>query len=365
MFVYNFLASGIESGHLILDDTYWVGYFKNRLKGLYSSEYSISIQKQKFSLYENKFHIIYRNKFISYRLDSILRCFSVPLPRNSEILLQGFEEFSILPFLLRAKLFGNKIYLVLTNNICAERLNSGRFFLLFLLKLIFKLSYKVIYHTDFELKLIHKYLYSSSSSKFEFVKYQLLTKDLECGNYKISFFENKCISFFGPIKLDKPIDPFLELIKADKYEKFSYKIYNPGLIYSDKLIKIGVSKNNVEIVTDFLSFEEYENAIKESAIIFLSHNASYEGKLSGNICDCISKRKPFISNNISPVIEFSKEYGQIGFIYDLENDLNWASKFLDLFDEKNYNIVLNNLERLQLDFTDEKIKKELDFIFSI
>lgn len=364
MFIYNFLADGIESGHLILDDTYWVGYFKNKLKGLYSSEYSISIQRQKFSAYENKFHIIYRSKKRAYHLDSILRCFGVALPHNTDILIQGFEEFSILFFLLRAKFLGNKIYLILTNNICTQRINSNRFILKLLLKIIFKLSNKVIYHTDFELMLINKYLKPGKATKFEFVKYQLLTKDLQCENFKIPFAGNKCITFFGPIKSDKPIEPFLDLIKADKEKKFSYKIYNPGVKHVNDLIKKIKDSQNVEVVNKFLSFEEYEKAVNESAIIFLSHDSAYEGKLSGNICDCISKRKPFISNNISPVKDFVIEYGQIGFVYDLQNDSTWTTAFLNTIDEEKYNSVLKNLERLQLDFTDEKIKQDLDLVFS-
>jgi hypothetical protein len=364
MFVYNFLAGCKETGHLILDDTYWVGYFKNKLKGLYSSEFSISIQRQKFSFYENKFHIIYRNKNRLYLLDSILRCFAVPLPRNSDILIQGFEELPILFFLLRAKFLGNKIYLVLTNNICTYRINPNRYILKGILKIIFKLSNKVIYHTDFELMLINKYLKPGKATKFEFVKYQLLTKDLQCENYKIPFVGNKCISFFGPIKRDKPIEPFLDLVKADKEKKFSYKIFNPGEKHVDDIIKKINDNQNVEVVNQFLSFEEYEKAVKESAIIFLSHDFTYEGKLSGNICDCISKRKPFISNNISPVKDFVVEYGQIGFVYDLENDSTWTLTFLKSIDEEKYNGVLKNLERLQSEFTDEKIKQELDLVFS-
>lgn len=364
MFVYNFLSDGMESAHLILDDTYWVGYFNIKLKGLYSSEYSISFQRQKFPTYENKFHVINRNKKRLYQLDSILRCFGVALPRNSDILIQGFEELPILFFLIRAKFYGNKIYLIPTNNICRKRLNSNRYILKLLLKIIFKLSNKVLYHTDFELMLINKHLKPSKSTKFEFVKYQLLTKDLQCENYVIPFVGNKYISFFGPIKSDKPIEPFLNLIKADKEKKFSYKIYRPGVDYFNDLIKEINESQNVEVVNKFLSFEEYEMAVKESSIIFLSHDSSYEGKLSGNICDCISKRKPFISNNISPVKNFIKEYDQIGFVYDLQNDSTWTSAFLNSIDEGKYKSVLKNLERLQLDFTDEKIKQELDLVFN-
>jgi hypothetical protein len=363
MFVYNFLADGLETGHLILDDTYWVGYFKDRLKGLYSSEYSVSIQCQKYSSYKSKYHVIARNKGIPYRLDSIFRCFTAPLPRDSDILIQGFEEFSIVPFLLRAKFFGNKINLILTNNISTNRLDSNRYILKFILKFIFNLSDKIIYHTDFELKIIDKYVNFNNLKKFQFVKYHLLTKDFECEKNINSFTGGNFISFFGPVKLDKPIDPFLDLIKADKEKMFSYKIYNPGILYVEDIITKIIDMNNVEIINHFLSFEEYEKVINESFIIFLSHNFGFEGKLSGNFCDCISKRKPFISNNLSPVKEFMCEYGQIGFVYDFENDLTWASKFLQSIDEENYNRILKNLEKLQLDFTDEKIKEELDLVF--
>lgn len=367
MFVYNFLAAGLESGHLILDDTYWVSVFKEHLQYFFSSNYSCKVQINKYPQYSNKIKVIPEYilvKKFSYKLNNIFRCVTVPVPRNSKILIQGFEEFSILFFIIRAKLKGNNVFLILTNNISNYRINSKRFFLRFLLKIIFSLSDKIIYHTNYEKKLIDKYILKFDEKKFIFIKYHLLTTDPNSDKYKIDYSSTKKISFFGPIKVDKPIEPFLDLIKSDKECKFSYRIYNPGKQHIESITKTLTNFNNIEIFDELLSFENYDRAVEECAIIFLSHNDKYEGKLSGNICDCISKRKPFISNNISPVNEFVKEFGIVGFIHDFQMDKNWATKFLNSIDERTYYNVLENLKNLQLNFTSDKLLKDLESVFN-
>jgi hypothetical protein len=57
-------------------------------------------------------------------------------------------------------------------------------------------------------------------------------------------------------------------------------------------------------------------------------------------------------------------YGKIGYVFDLENDQGWSSKFLNSIDEKEYNTILMNLENMQLDFTADKINQELNLVFS-
>lgn len=367
MYIYNFLAGGLETGHLIKDDSYWVSLFKDRLEVLYTSEYSKKIQSSIFPQFSNKIVIINNIKFLiflSYRLNAIYRCVTIPIPKKSKLLIQGFEEFSILFFIIIAKIRRNQIYLIPTNNICNYRINSKRWFLRGLIKIIYSLSDFVFYHNQSEKELIIKYHLGFNSNKFIFVKYHLLTSDPNSSNYRIDFRSRKIISFFGPEKVDKPIEPFLNLLKNDTSKKFRYKIYNASNQINDFIKKEYSDYYNLELISQFLSYEEYDIAVRESAFLFLSHNKSYEGKLSGNVCDCISKRKPFISNNISPVKEFMINYGKIGYVFDLENDQEWSSKFLNSIDEKEYNTILMNLENMQLDFTADKINQELNLVFS-
>jgi hypothetical protein len=363
MHVYSFLARGLETGHLIKDDSFWVNLFREKLDFLYTSDYSYKIQSFIYPQYSQKIKIIIDSKFlmsISYRLNEIFRCVTVPIPKNSKILIQGFEEFNIIIFLIRAKIKGNKIFLIPTNNICNYRINSKRWFLRKLITIIYFFSDIVFYHNDYEKKLIDKYHLGNDSSKFFFIKYHLLTADSNASNYIKNFNSDKVISFFGPEKVDKPIESFLNLLKADKFQKFQYKIYNPTKKVIDKIKNEYSNYLNLELINQFLTYEDYDKAVKESTFLFLSHSEAYEGKLSGNICDCISKRKPFISNNISPVKEYMIQYGKIGFVYDLENDPSWASSFLNSIDGEVYNTVLKNLEIMQLDYTSEKIMHQFD-----
>ncbi len=366
MHVYSFLAGGIESGHLILDDSYWVGYFNENLKSIHTSQYSVEILREKYPEFSNRFIVIKDYKVIKKITDglsSVLRSLLVEVPIKQDVLIQGFEELPILFFILKAKIFNNRVHLVLTNNICENRINEKRFLLRLLLKLIFKLSTKIIYHTEYELEIIKRFISKKNLKKFYYRKYHLLTQKM-CTLPRPSIVDQKkIISFFGPIKVDKPIEPFLNLISEDKSSFFSYKLYNPGNEFSCRILEVKNIYPQLEIYDTFISYEKYYEAVKLSDYIFLSHNHKYSGKLSGNLCDCISLCKPFISDNISPVKEFYQQYGKIGYIFDFDNDNQWTKSFIQIAVGDSYDEILSNLSIMQSDFTADKIKSDLDLIF--
>lgn len=368
MYIYSFLAGGEESGHLILDDSYWLKYFDKSVEGIYTSSYSVGIQKSKFPTLITKLFVIDNYIFFQRRisiLNSILRCTLVKLPRHSNILIQGFEEIPILFFLIRARFYRNKIFLVLTNNICDNRVNEERILTRWLLKQIFKLSNRVLYHTEYELQLINRFITSTNNNKFKYVKYHLLANTRKSESVTQKKIRNKkVITFFGPVKIDKPLEPFIQLMKEDKESLFVYRIYNPGFLGFNELNKLISKFPSLEIIDRFISYEEYDAAVLDSDYIFLSHNQMYSGKLSGNLCDCISKRIPFISDNISPVKELITYYGKIGYVFDFSSNENWANQFLKSVLLDTYQDILNRLEAMQNDFTDEVIERDLNSIFS-
>ncbi|MBY0533694.1 MAG: hypothetical protein K2P31_01855 [Rickettsiaceae bacterium] len=365
MHIYSFLAREKESGHLILDDTFWIRYFGDRLISMHTSEYSKKIQDQLFPQVNQKILVIndyFTNMNYYHRINEIIRCIRVDIPYRSNILIQGFEEIPIIFFLLRARLKRNKVFLVLTNNISEARVSGNRFFLQKLLKLIFILSTRVIYHTNYELKLIDQFITVARTNKFFLKKYHLLERKSITDCHEVY---TDIISFFGPIKKDKPILPFLDLIEKDVEKRFTYKIYNPGSEIQNEILKILKKRSNVIIVDKFISYHDYELAIQESLFIFLSHNKRFSGKLSGNFCDCISMSKPFISDDISPANEFQERYGQIGFIYNFEKEKNWANTFLVSYNNSVYQEFKKNFFKVQEDFTARKIFDTLDMILSI
>jgi hypothetical protein len=360
--IYSYLTEGEESGHLILDDEFWLKYFNsnNKLAKLYSSSYSCKYQKTKNPSLRNILVPLktFINKGITSRASSILKILFTPTIKKSIVVVQGFDEVSFLFFLIRNIFNANKYVLVLTNNISSNRLKSGGWLLKKMLNIIFRFVDVVLYHTSFELELLSRFVPPKELAKFEYVKYHLM-----CRQDQQKPENPKVITYYGPIKYDKPIEPFLQLIESDKSNKFNYVIHNPGEDYYEKLNDLLRNRANVSISNKFITYQEYLDTVNSSAYIFLSHNKLYEGKLSGNLCDCVANRVPFISDDVSPINEFADRYGDMGYVYDFLNDKDWPQKILkDESNEAREQFILA-MERMLEDYSFLSLKSELDSIF--
>ena len=76
------------------------------------------------------------------------------------VVVQGFDEISILPAMLICNLLNYPVIAVMTNNVSPERLRRAPLVLPFLLRVIGSVATRLIYHTDYEralliLSLIH------------------------------------------------------------------------------------------------------------------------------------------------------------------------------------------------------------------
>lgn len=357
------MAEGPESGHLILDDEFWLKYVNSNGERatLLSSEYSCKYQEDKGLKSGNLLRPLktFVNKKIPSRLAAILKVLFTPRIKRSVVIVQGFEEVSFLVFLFKHFFAGNKYVLVLTNNISSKRLDKGGVFLKMMLKLIFSKVDVILYHTSFELLLLKSFVSEKIWNKFEYVKYHLMSK-----NDHIKPTHSKIISYYGPVKYDKPIEPLLKLIHADTQNQFHYFIHNPGAEMEKLLIEQFKERPNVQINTKFITYEEYLTTVNNSAFIFLSHNKFYEGKLSGNLCDCVSNTIPYISDKVSPIDEFETQYGQMGYVYDFIGDEDWSKKFLSDYNINEHNEFIINMYKMLEDYSFESLRNELNSIFA-
>ena len=132
-----------NSGHLLLDDLFWVKNLINKQKRVTILTSSKSAKNILTQIQENPYINIsfFRDsdwlKKINYRLFLLYRVYRSSNIKNSCIIIQGFEELSILLFLFKIRKNGNKIILIHTNNISPERLGRSKIILPFLLKQIF------------------------------------------------------------------------------------------------------------------------------------------------------------------------------------------------------------------------------------
>jgi hypothetical protein len=171
-------------------------------------------------------------------------------------------------------------------------------------------------------------------------------------------FSPPVISFYGPEKHDKPIAPFIDLIRADIEHIFIYRIYRvDSTALIDSLPDL-LQRTNVEVFEGWQSHENYLKSVNDSTLVFLTHSQAFEGKLSGNLCDCIALRVPYIARSMEPVMSYQAQYGLLGYLVDLE-DSNWACRFLESHNKETYADMCRNLERLGEEHSTEAISSDL------
>jgi hypothetical protein len=264
---------------------------------------------------------------VSPRFTLLTRMVQCAKIRESNIVLQGFDEVAVLPFLFRARRARNRVGLVLTNNISKERFDRSRRVLTSLLRLIFQLGDRIFYHSDHEFALIRNYVTQEQNllAKCRKLKYHLLGKLPP--SYPIER-NLRTISFFGPVMEAKPWGPICNLIQHDSRNHFTYRFYNiQPKIVAEVRNKLG-SNCRLEFIAEYQTQQKYLESIASSGYVFLPHNELFAGKLSGILCDSVACGTPVISDCVEPVIELSKRYGKIGYIFEFNSDPDWPGKFL-------------------------------------
>lgn len=357
--IFSSMTGSELTGHLILDDVFWLKYFLSQgvSADIVTSTYSKENLVKTFPNHQGTiktFGSKYDDDFAG-RLKMIRKVLGTGTISNTTVVIQGFEEVSILLFLLKNIGRNNQYVLVPTNNIGKGRIEGKGAILRFLLKSIFSLADVVFCHTQFEISIINQLINYRNNDKLRVVKYhQAIIRDKVVTEPSA----NPVISFFGPAKHDKPIKPLVDLVKADTQSLFSYRIYNPG-DYEADLLAMVATRDNVEVVSKWMNAQEYESAVCASTYILLSQNKDYEGKLSGNLCDCIAYSIPFISLDISPVNEYMEEYGELGFVCDFDEP-NWA---IDLFSQQPLEKTQYHIDAMKLmraDYTEKYLISELN-----
>jgi len=291
----------------------------------------------------------------------------VQVKNNSTLVFTGYTEKTVLVFWLLN--FGKKYDLILstTNNLPSGRVSRNKWRLrLFFLLLSGKLR-RLVVNSEAEKMLVRSI--SGALSKITVIKdhHQFSRKQ----NLKINGVKPR-ISFYGPVKYYKPIEPICDLIESDLNHKYDYYIYNVGNLSNGRFEKIR-NNQNVHTINTYMSEEELCLSIQSSTFIFLSHDSNYEGLLSGNFMDCMANTIPFLSGKSDVQSSFEKLYGPLGFTSDLQN-ANWAHYFLDGFEPESSVMFKANIAKMNdyysqellfesfnksflLDFQDESVNK--------
>ena len=330
------------SGHALLDDERYFDFLIGARANfrLYTSRYSVDR--------------ILSKRPENHRYLSAIEESSIDVESGGRVIFIGFSEPDIIAFLARNMMRRPRLILVATNNFSSERVERRRLILKLFLRLVRPFLDRLVLHTAYEQQLVESL--DPYVAEKSFVKKHHLMTPYDLTNEAPG--EAQIISFYGPEKHDKPIEPFLELIKADIERRFTYRIYNINLAYLTNKLSDLVDRTNVEVADEWQSHANYLNSVKDSKLLFLTHNRAFEGKLSGNLCDCFALRVPYIARVMEPMTSYEAKYGPLGYLVDLE-DASWARRFLESYSDEAYATMRRNLERLGEEHSTEAINTDL------
>ena len=91
----------------------------------------------------------------------------------------------------------------------------------------------------------------------------------------------------------------------------------------------------------------------------MSHTDEFEGKLSGNLCDCVAYGIPYIAAPIEPLITMQSRYGDIGFLCEFGSS-SWATEIIGKINRSNINMMAKNIQVAGADHSFSVIINELD-----
>lgn len=336
------LSTSELSGHSLLDDERYFDFFIGTGANfrLFTSRYSVDR--------------ILSKRPEDHRYLSAIEDTPIDVEPNSRVIFIGYSEPDVIAFLFRNMMRRPRLILVATNNFSRERVERRRLVLKLFLRLVRPFLDRLVIHTAYEQHLVAG-LEPRVADKSFVKKHHLMTPyDLA----REAPGEAPIVSYFGPEKHDKPIKPLLELIQADIERRFKYRIYNVNLATLTNRLPDLVDRTNVEVVEEWQSNASYLKSVKGSTLLFLTHNRAFEGKLSGNLCDCVALRVPYIARLMEPMTSYEAQYGPVGYLVDLE-DASWALSFLERYNDEAYATMCRNLERLGEDHSTEVINSDL------
>jgi hypothetical protein len=343
-----FISSfALHDGHSVIDDDRYFSFMFAAKQDFvyYTSNYSYT---RIIGKYPNAYQ-----RIRSYELSKI------GVNYADRVVFVGFTEKGVVRFLLTNILRNPRIILIATNNFSAARIRKYSWQLRFFLWLVNPFLIRIVLHTDYEKQLLSA-IAPLLTKKLLLKKHHLMTPRFD---FVESSKKDLIVSYFGPIKFDKPIEPVIDLIRADTGKKFLYRLYSVSIGEIEKVLPDLSNFLNVEVIEKRKDERDYIQKFSESSLVFLTHSHEFEGKLSGNLCDCFSMRIPFISSAIEPVVFYQALYGDLGFIVDYR-DTSWAFKFLNDFDCSKYSLMIRNLDSLGLEHSAKAIDADLSVCFS-
>jgi hypothetical protein len=348
-------AKSATSGHPLIDDRFYFSYLKKTGEDFiyYTSSYSANQISTLYPGAERNLRVV--RPYEERNLGHILFARQIEIPENSKVVFFLYTEILVFCFLFLNYHKSFSIVLVSSNNISERRVRLYPIRLWIFFRVLKRRLVRLVLDSEFQVKLVAKI--SRQAARKCYVR----KNHLACRpSNAISRAEGRkiSISFFGPEKEEKPIAPLIELIRADTGGEIVYKIYNVaedtirGYFHPEKI------PENVVIERGWLDYKDYLRRFSESSLVLLTHTQSFNGKLSGNLCDCAALGVPYISLPLEPVVSWAAKHGPLGFLCDFSQP-GWAQGLLREINPVTIAACEENLRSLSAEYTVEEVSKSL------
>ena len=334
-----------RSGHTLIDDEFYLKYLLESV-----SEFIFYVPNYSKEILEIKFNLGNKNNLKNISEFSVAR--------GDKFVFLGYTELQLVRYFLFFLFCRCRITLIATNNFSHGRFERKKIYLKIIYYILNFFLDRLVVHTDFERQLIDRYLPFLSDKIFIKRHHMMMSRRY----HKSKNNEVLKISFFGPVKKEKPLEPFCDFINADVNRKFKYSFFNITCDDIAKIKKLILSLENVSYTTGWLDNESYELAITESDLLFLTHQSSFQGKLSGNLCEAIAYKKPYISAKMDPMKNLNEIYGKVGFLVDFGRK-DWAVSLLNSITRQDLAKCDVAFEPYQREFTLVNILRDLEIVF--
>ncbi len=251
-----------------------------------------------------------------FRILLSLRC-----SRYRHVVFQSFEEVSVLFFLFLHPF--KRVHLIVTNNLRADRLKRhpllGRFFL----GAVFRHAESVIVHCRHEAEKVRELAPGLDPAKI-FIK---PFHQLAVSRNRLAWEEtSRTILFLGPELEHKKIAPVVDLIKADRENRYRYVFCSMRDVAPETRAFLE-ARDNVELLTGYVADDEYYRLFSEADFVIMTHDEDFEGALSGAFCDAVASGTAVVARDMAPHDEFFERFGPMGFLVNFTGP-EWCKRVL-------------------------------------
>ena len=258
----------------------------------------------------------------SSRIQQIVRLLMVRMDRDvTDVVFPVFDELSTLLFMLAHP--RKRVHLIFHNNLSLERKQRQPKLYPMLMKAVAKRAKSLMLSSEHQVELLREIYPEVQDSKIVQKPHHILGYSRT--RLPLADRSNRLL-FLGPVSVRKPVEPVIDLIKADVDGKFRYVMKNMVGI-TDEQTQFFEGHPNVDFSSEFLDDDAFYETIGGAALLISTHNRLFEGKLSGPISDAIASGTPVIANRMSPHDEMFDEFGDMGYLVDYD-DPGWVERFL-------------------------------------